>query len=247
MQDSSRWFLGTAILLGIATGCDSSNTGTSGKNNGTNLGVCSAEVASGSPALIDDLNDGDGLAPNNDGRHGGWYTYSDSTALLTPPPVPANGCNPSYVFLPTNGQACMSGSGFTNWGAGIGVSLNAGGKDCQSCQYDATAYNGVRFTISGTVTGSVRFQVVTKECHGALWGGSCPDPSVCGDCYGLPVAVTPDPKVIEVAWADLKQVGWGPQLPWNVSDLHELNWAVNLNGSTPASFQDLCVDDVSFY
>jgi len=233
-------FLGWSVAVGCSTGRADVNCPNC---------PCSDYVAKGSPGLVDDLNDGNGYILENDGRRGGWYTYNDGTGIQTPagaPPGPPYVCEPE-TFVPTNGQACTSGSGFTSWGAGLGVGLLSGA-DCVSCKYDATAYSGVRFTISGSVVGSVRFMVVTTATHNVRWGGTCADDKVCADNYGTNVTITTQPQVVEVPWTILRQSGWGTPVLFNVRELNNLQWEVDRNTTAPVvSFDSLCVDDVSFY
>jgi hypothetical protein len=226
---------------------DASDSGAGLSTGGASGAGCMDAVATGSPVLIDDLNDNNQLIPNSDGRKGGWFTYSDGTGMQTPTPAPPQVCDPNIVFQPASGRACTTGSGFTKWGAGLGVSIDAGA-NCKSCQYDATVFNGVRFTISGTVTGIVRFMVVIADTHGVQWGGTCADDAVCADNYCAEVPVSSGPQVVEVPWTNLRQRGWGTAVPLNLRQLHNLTWEVGFaSGSTTASFQDLCVDDVAFF
>jgi hypothetical protein len=155
-------------------------TGTGGAvgSGGAGSGGCSNVVATGSPGLIDDLNHAGANIPHNDGRQGYWFTWNDGTGTQTPPGMLGGTCQ-ATTFAPTNGQACTSGSGFTVSGAGIGFGVDYG-PNCVSCNYDATAYKGgVRFTISGIVTGNLRFVVTTAEVTPVEFGGLCPD---AGDC-----------------------------------------------------------------
>ena len=225
---------------GVANGGTSLTGGTAGAASG-----CTAVLATGSPGLIDDLNDGDGIIPMNDGRNGGWYLVNDGTGNQTSSVASATGCDPTYSFSPTNDQACTSGDGFQVWGAAMGIEI-LGGPDCKSCNYDATAYHGVSFTISGTVQGALRFMVITADTHGTQWGGTCTTESVCADSYGVPLQVTPDQRVVQVAWSDLAQAGWGTPMSLNLHQVQTLQWSVEIN-STSASFQNLCVDNVAFY
>ena len=58
-------FLGWSVAAGCSTGKADVNCPNCS---------CSDYVAKGSPALVDDLTDGNGYIPENDGRRGGWYT-----------------------------------------------------------------------------------------------------------------------------------------------------------------------------
>jgi len=210
-------------------------------------GKCADVVATGSPGLVDDLNHVGAAIPRNDGRHGQWATWGDGTGTQTPAGAPPNVCQ-ATSFVPTNGQACTSGSGFTTWGAAIGVTVAEGEQDCVICNYDATAYTGgVRFTISGSVTGSLRFMVETAEVDETRWGGTCTAGTKCWDAYGMVVGVTPQPQVIDVPWTSLRQQGWGIPVLFDIRHIQQLVWEVQKNGMAPVSFANLCIDDVAFY
>ena len=229
-------FLGCTVVIGCG----------GGSGNGV-VGPCSNVVATGSPGLVDDLNHTGATIPNNDGRQGEWGTWNDGTGTQTPAGALSDTCLTTNSFEPTNGQACTSGSGFTTSGAGITV-LVAEGPNCKSCNYDATAYKGgVRFTISGNVTGTVRFVVQTTEVDDVQFGGACTDGTKCWDAYGLNLSVTTQPQVVEIPWTSLHQQGWGTPALFDLRHVQGLQWNVQKSGSTPVSFDNLCIDDVSFY
>jgi len=207
--------------------------------------ACAVVKATGSPPLIDDLDDGDGDLPLNDGRNGFWYADSDGTGEFIPPSVRTTNCDPTYRYLPTNGRACISGRGFRDWGAGIGLALR-NGPNCTSCNYDVTALRGVSFTISATTPGSIRFLVITADTHEAKWGGTCTS-NQCTDSYGVAVQVTAAPRAVQVAWSDLSQMGWGTTFPLNLHQVHNIEWLVRTDTALATNFQDLCIDNINFY
>jgi hypothetical protein len=229
----------------LCAACGSSNApGSEGSG-----GRCKDAVGTGSPGLVDDLSTDDSLILNNDGRQGFWAGYSDGTGVMTPTPVPLNQCVPDYFFPTTNGKACISGSGFTKWGAGMNLALNATPYSCKGCNYDVTVYNGVRFTISGRVTGGyVWFSMSIADTVGVQWGGTCADETKCTDSYGSRIAVTDQPSVVELPWTSLRQAGWGTAAPLNLTEAHNLGWEVRMNSTaSPLSFDNVCVDDISLY
>jgi hypothetical protein len=242
MSTTTR-FLGLAFSSAfLCFGCGA-NSSTGAPTNG---GACKDAVATGSPGLIDDLNHEGPMIPNNDGRQGMWSTWNDGTGTQTPAGHLDGDC-PANNFTPTNGQACMSGSGFANY-AGMGVNLLWGENSCKSCNYDASAYRGgVRFTISGSVTGSLRFAVQTAETADVRFGGTCTDGAKCWDTFGLDMTVTTQPKVAEIPWSALRQQGWGTPALFDLRHMWGLSWQVNKAGATPVSFDNLCVDDVSLF
>jgi len=121
------------------------------------------------------------------------------------------------------------------------------GQTCLSCKYDATDYTGVRFTIRGSVVGTLRFMVATMDTLIVELGGTCTDATVCTDSYGINVAVTPQPQVVEIPWTSLRQSGWGTPVLFNVRQITHLQWQVQKNATGPASFDSLCIDDVALY
>jgi hypothetical protein len=205
-------------------------------NDGT--ARCPTGTGAGSPGLVDDLNDGDSWILQNDGRKGTWYTFNDGTGSQTPPG------NPTLFTCasPTNGRMCTSGSGFTSWGAGIGLALNWS----PSCAgvYDASAYRGVRFTLSGTIQDgkSLRFGIGTTATSPPEAGGTCQSASACTDSYGAYVTPTTAPQPISFYFSELHQAGWGAVTPWTPAETTTLLWLTDAS-----AFTDVCVDDVAFF
>lgn len=238
--------IGTVMIVG--SGCSESSGNRDGSDTPKLFSSCSAHAATGSSPMIDDLDDGDAIVLPNEGRMGSWFVFNDGTGMQDPEPsaaVSAEDCaaNPSEPPV-LNGRACTSGNGFTEWGGALGVSLNT--VDCVDCAYDATVYQGIRFTLSGTVTGALRFEVVTNDTNGTVWGGRCEDEEVCTDAHGTSITPTATASVYEVRFDELLQVGWGTPSVFNPAEVNKLTWFVHLDG-TEVNFQNLCVDDVTFF
>jgi hypothetical protein len=223
------------------SGAGGGGSGGAGGTGGTGV-TCVTAVATGSPGLIDDLEDGDTAIYQNDGRNGGWYIINDGTGTQTPS---------SSSSIPSSGQACTSGSGFASWGALIGLSLNSikAGDTYKSCYYDATEYAGIIFKVSGTVrNGYLRFVIETSETTSVDYGGKCPTTSWCGDDFGVNLSVTSNSQTIEANFSDLQQFGFGAPAVWNKKQLTGLKWIVKpYEGGAPADFTNLCIDDVEFF
>jgi len=230
---------------GTWSACTCSSAGDGGTGDPTVQG-CSDVVATGLPALIDDLDDGDGDIPANDGRRGFWGLYSDGTGTVSPEPAPGCESGIEYHFEPTDGAACMTGEGLSDWGAQLVVNLNPS-TECGglACRYDVTVYTGVRFTVSGSVSGEARFAMQTRSVADVESGGTCQED--CWDKYGATFDVGPEPQTIEFAFADLSQEGWGMSLAWDPSDVTAICFDLRLVDGEPLSFTDFCVDDVEFF
>ena len=106
-----------ALATTFGTGCNA----IFGIDGGKKRPMCADEL------LIDDMEDGDGEICNLNGRQGPWWTDGDPTSIdLTP--------GKNVKFLPTRipsgtrgtsqFAARFSGSGFTSWGAVMGLNLN---------------------------------------------------------------------------------------------------------------------------
>jgi hypothetical protein len=133
-------------------------------------------------ALIDDFEDGNGLVFQVDKRNGSWWTAADATGgTLVPaqseltdmpaPPemLPEPRCGSRYAMR-------MTGQGFTDWGADLGVALASGTRpngEFGTISYDASARTGVDFwaRVGDTSTNSVLFLVTDSNSE--------PDGGVC--------------------------------------------------------------------
>ena len=172
--------IGTGGIIGAGGGL--AGAGGSGGVVGTGgATACQPAKATGLHAVIDDMSSGNGGIPPQDGRSGGWFAFNDGTGVQP---------TDSASLASKPGWICTSGSGFTTWGAALGVSLNADASN-KSCTYDVSVYKGVSFTIQGTVAGGrVRFSVPTSDIaaaattNGAMCVSSSSLSNDCDDAYG---------------------------------------------------------------
>lgn len=199
----------------------------------------------GDEPLIDDLEVEPGQMlpddeiPPNDDRVGFWFTYNDGSATGMQTPLPGS-------FQPSAGGAAKtayaagtSGSGFTQWGAGMGVKLN--NDFSGDCPYDASTYDGITFQAYGNVT--VRLSITTRATHPLVDGGTCdPERGQCSDNFGASITLQPQWEVYEIAWADLMQQGWGQPADFDPGQIIEIQWQAPV--ATPF---DMHVDELSFW
>jgi hypothetical protein len=87
--------------------------GTGGVASTGGATACVPTKATGLHPLIDNMADGDGAILQQDGRSGGWFTFNDGSGSQQPADAAALAITPGWI--------CTSGSGFTTWGAGLGV------------------------------------------------------------------------------------------------------------------------------
>lgn len=248
-----------------SNGFGSINTGGTGVSSGAQGGNVPSPVQGGSAGAMGG-NVGTGGAANPSGNTitdletgahhfddkqlgvvGAWFSYGDSTvgASLTPaagtvfkPTTPGN--NSMYA-------ACLKGSGFTTWGAGLGFNLNdpgngMGGSAVKS--FDAAGYSGIVFWAKASTALSIKFKVPTKSSDPA--GSVCMGSTGAMSCYNHPakeLVLSTEWQSYTVPFASLMQeAGWGLQTAFNPSDLFGVRIEV---GSAAGSF-DFCVDDVGF-
>ena len=191
---------------------------------------------------------------------GSWYTYSDATATVTPPAMVAFTSD-----MPGHGgtgyAAHVSGSGFTNYGAGLGVNLNSSGTMIKSV--DASAYSGFTFWIMGTASssrgaGMIRVSVPTTASSSAANGGTCVvggTVSYCDGHFGKVITVPSAWTQVTVKWSDLTidtGAGGGPTFsPATIIGFHWQAEAAAAQVGPPAvpaipASINVWVDDLAF-
>jgi hypothetical protein len=190
-------------------------------------------------ALIDNLEDGDGNIIPIDGRQGYWYTFNDGTMTGTQQPVWGGrilNAQPIFDRPDSKFAAWTLGSGFTNWGFGIGVFLNG-----PSSFYNASKYRGVTFwaRLGSSSANVVRVDVSDSQTVSYV-GGIC---SSCWDYFGKNFIMSTSWQRYSFAWSDLTQQGWGDQFPAIFpAAIREMRFATQATGIT----FEIYVDDLSF-
>jgi hypothetical protein len=185
--------------------------------------------------LIDDMEDGDGKVSALGGRGGDWFTYHDATAG-TQMPAQGGPVTPEASDRANSTKAMhTSGSGFSDWGAGLGVALSL------SCPYDGSAYAGIAFYAKGA--GPLTIKVKTAATSPVAEGGSCA--ATCYDHFKKDIVLTSSWSRYEIKWADLAQGGWGTPATFAPAALIGVNFEIVTSPGMPVSF-DFWVDDLTF-
>ena len=188
--------------------------------------------------LIDDMEGSFPQLPQLQGRSGGWYTaHDDSYGKLSP--AVALAVQPARAD--SHFAAAFSGTGFTVWGAQLGVSLTSPAEG-----YDASAYCGVRFLAKGT-GGAWTFLV---SDHNSVPDGGVCDPNIWqgpGACYhfsGKSFEVAADWQEVVIRFDDLKVLlEPGNARAVDAKSIYDLIF--NLHNEGGGAFQ-LLVDDLAF-
>lgn len=236
----------------LATG---GTTGSGGSPAGGNPLCDGKDLALGSNPVIDDFErtgEPSSAIPANDGRVGYWYVYNDGTAgdATTRDQSPVE-----TMEYPTDG-AGYDGAGFathafgyTDYGAGFGVSLNNTGKT--DCYVGASAAEGIEFWIKSgeTVAAAPDIDnsklVVSIDMPSVIAeadGGTCK--TNCYDSHVAPITVTDSWQKIQLSWDDFEQDGWsGAPVAFDADLISKIAFKVPNN---PGSY-NVVIDNLAFF
>ena len=216
---------------GSGTGTGAGGAGGGGSTGGTCVGMAT-------DTSLDDMEAGLSTIFTKGCRSGSWYTYNDMTTTGMQMPAMGADCK-SEAITPARGTSTKaqhtSGSGFTVWGAGLGVNLNS--PTAAKGLFDASAYSGVTFWAKGT--GTIKFSVPTKATDAS--GGVC---TVCSDHYATTFMLSATWTQVTIKWADLKTSTFGmpAAATFTKDQIYGFQWQVD---KTAATF-DIWIDDLSF-
>lgn len=203
--------------------------------------VCDLESVAGTGAdgQMDDLERPEAelqILPNpaqRDGRTGSWSWYPQDVVV--------------ELVADGGGQALRYAG--NNLGAWTGVTLAfLGGNGAGTC-YDASAYQGIKFRIKGSVTstddlnGKVVLSLVTAETQSRTFGG---DLDGAGGHFHKVITLTPTWTTVTIPWADLMPPSWGDTATLTMlakGKLQALDWGV----SNMASSFEIYLDDIELY
>ena len=193
--------------------------------------------------LIDDMEDGLGDICNLAGRQGSWYTVGDGTSTTL---EPASGMPFIPTMIPGGREssryaARLTGSGFTDWGALMGFSLD--GQAVSRTTYDASSTGGITFWMKANVAVSVNLLIPATVLE--TNGGDCVDSATnpnCNSHFSFKItAPSSDWVKYQVPFSSLAQQ-YGGTAAWNPKLLLAIEFLVG-----PGAPFDVWVDDVSFY
>ncbi len=203
--------------------------------------VCELEsvVGSGSPGQMDDLErpaEEFQVLPNPsqaDGRTGSWSWYPQQADV---------------AMVNEGGNTVLRYAG-NNLAAWTGVTLAfLGGNGAGTC-YDASAYQGIRFKIRGsvqspdTLNNTVILSVVTAETQSRVFGGDLDGE---GGHFNRLITLTPEFQTVSITWAELNMPTWGATstLTSVAQDkLQALDWGI----SNMATSFEVFIDDVELF
>jgi hypothetical protein len=200
---------------------------------------CEPATGPAGDLLIDDFEDGDELLDESANLHGLWYVENDGSGEQSPV---AGSERPRGALIAMPGAPDSprhalhtSGGGFQEWGAFVGVKLNA--SRFQPCPYDISRYAGVRLSLKGS--GSVRVNLGTVITTPVGDHGEC-EGELCSD-FGATLAVGPDWSRVDLRFDELSQPDWATP-----ADLEPAR-ALRLSFWAEQDEFDFWIDDVRFY
>ncbi len=186
--------------------------------------------APGGAPLIDDFEDGDGIALPSEGRDRHWFLFHD----FEPPGQPSRRLVPELVRRPgshSRRALHLTGPELNDWGAVLELAFSP-----HYC-YDASAYGGLAFWARGP--GRLVVGVRENRVVPTVWGGSCT-----ADCYNSHARVinlTARWEHYAIPWSAMRQRGYDLP-PVDPTRLHSLQVMVQA-ADTPFDFW---LDDVTF-
>ncbi len=232
---SAQW-VSLLALFGVACGGEDASSPAAGDAEGSpssDVGAISpdpdeAEGAPGSDVdengelLIDDLEDGDDKFTLQ-GVEGEWFTYSDETAEVLPPPHMGVGDTP--------GELHVTGQGFSEWGVAVAAYF----------QYsDLSDFQGVKVRLKGS--GQIRFELSTADTLPLDHDGTCEE-----GCYGHFATLIDLPAEYEdvtILFSELAQPSWATAAEMSLERVGQVDFLSPGSAESPAAI-DLWIDRLS--
>jgi hypothetical protein len=211
--------------------------------------LCTGAFTPSPDDMIDNMEDGDSNVGPQPAWNGGWYVFND----MTPTGHMVPGLNDPITMTAIGGGRCgstqslrMSGNGFNDWGAGMGLAFAYDGNG--SVSFDMHQYDGIVFwarTGEGTVS---RFRVAFPDRDTVPQGGVCDPASTaigeqCYDNWGINLMdIGNQWKQYRVKFSDLAQRGFGKAVPeFDPAHLNEIQFQLDA-----AALFDVWIDDIAF-
>ena len=236
------------------SGSGSPSTGNAGAGSGSSMSAAVDCSKLPTPTNADDIvstfEDGTGNVNQTAGRGGGFYMFNDGSGTQMPAPggLPdarkMARCDSMFAM-------CMSGKGFTVWGAGMGTDLGPtgsgdGGVGSKNA-YDASMYKGISFWAKANMGSATALRVSMKDANTAPEGGKCDatmdsGAEACNDDWGKALNLTTEWAPYTIMFTDMRQAGWGKATSaFDVMNAYSIQFQVNKG----LDF-DLCIDDLAF-
>jgi hypothetical protein len=173
---------------------------------------------------------GNNIALINLDPAGSWFVFNDGSPSGEMSPTSTG----DFTTAVKDGAVRTKGKGFSVWGGGIG--MNFVGSPMLT-PVDASGFKGIRFKVSGEGWVHVGLATVITLPEFNICQGTG-----CYDHYMTDIKLTKEPKVIELKWSDLRQIGFG-----TVKAKLDPKTVVGLNFTSKGAVPwDFTLDDVGF-
>jgi hypothetical protein len=234
-----------ALLGALLCGCSGNSSGD--KPDGSD--VCDQAKAFGPvdpTALLDDMEDGNGLIAVAGTRSGSWWLSTDGTAGTTTPAADA-APTPERILGGRCGSKLairVTGQGFTDWGAVLAAGMAYTTKEES---VDLSSFKGLRFwaRVGEQNSSGIRVQFQDAQTHPE--GGQCTDADggsgACYNGFGTALPVSTEWKLFELNFSRMAQRDFG-----HLADALDSAHIYDVEFSfEPNSVFDLWVDDLWFF
>lgn len=199
------------------------------------IGTCAAGATI---EPIDRMEDGDGTIEMTAQRGGVWFSFNDLTGMQFP-----HWDDETFVMSeldpPLAGShyaANSYGSGFSDWGAGIGFELY------NQKPYDLSRYAGITFLARRAQEKASALRFGVTDSATAPRGGQCLQDEGCNDNFGSDLILGTTFRRYSFRWSELTQEGWGLPHPdsINTSEVYGVRFQTK-----PLEDFDFWIDDIA--
>ncbi len=192
---------------------------------------------------IDDMEDGDGSIEFTAGRAGLWFAFNDHTGTQEPD-IFAESFLMGKIEPPRQGSrfaAHTRGSGFTEWGAGLGLDLRV------QQPYDASGYAGISFWARRTTSDALTVQLAIPDSATSPLGKQCDiEAELCHDDFGKLIDLTEEWAYYHYTWAEMTARDWSEQSYRGVESINPKKvYGIRFQVEKFIDF-DFWIDDLSF-
>ncbi len=198
--------------------------------------------------MIDDMEDADGSIFLRHDRAGVWFSYNDDTNKgADGQQWPKAGAERFFMDPVSPARAGTSahaahtyGSGYTNWGAGIGFDLLV------QQAYDASKYSGLTFWLRRAPGAASFVRLNVTDRNSSPLGNVCDSES--GHCYsdfGYDLTATEDWQEIKLQWSELTQPFWTAASDVHPAIVTSALFGIRFQADKSQDF-DFSVDDIAF-
>ena len=232
-KDDGPGAFGGSNGLGTAPGAGGAGSAVPGSAPGNTGQGGAASTVQAMDVLLDDFTDGNAVI-STAGFAGRWLTYSDGTSTNLTPPVNTD-------IIPTDGAIHVSGTGFNEWGVGLGVDLN--NPTGQRQPANLSAYRGIKVRSKGT--GSVVLELVTPATTGTDEpGGTCTADEGCFGHYAANLTLGADYTEQVIQFSSMRQPSWGLATPLDLTKVLAINFLSRAEDGATVNI-DLWVDSLA--